>query len=48
MVYLFQSLTGISLGYIFKDSGREYSEEISYRDIKFVDDHVNQKTRESN
>ena len=66
MVYLFQSLTGISLGYnfvwhingpyskavngigyIFKDCGQEYSDEISSRNIKFVDENnenINQKT----
>lgn len=63
MIYLFQSLTGISLGYnfvwhikgpyskavngigyIFKEHGDEYSDEIGHKSIKFVEETINQKT----
>ena len=63
MVYLFQSLSGISLGYnfvwhingpysktvngigyLFKESGQQYSEEIDSKNIRFVEESVNQKT----
>ncbi len=63
MVYLFQSITGISLGYnfvwhikgpysksvngigyIFKERGQEYSDEISSKNIEFVESNLNEIT----
>ena len=63
MVYLFQSVTGVSLGYnfvwhmygpysksvngigyVFKERGDEYSNEISSKGIRFMDKNINKKT----